>query len=259
MDVIAYNRNAWNKEAQRAGPYSQGASPEAIAAAREGRLTLHVTPTTPVPAPWLPPLAGCRALCLAGGGGKQGPLLAAAGAAVTVFDLSPAQLAEDQAVAAREGLTLQTVEGDMRDLACFAAASFDLVVQPVATCFVPDVRPVWREVARVLAPGGTLLAGFLNPIAYTLDKDLERTRQSLTVKHALPYSDLASLSDEERARYMIYDAPLEYSHSLTDLIGGQLDAGLTLDGFMEDGWGGAELVDRYFPVFLATRATMSDF
>jgi 2-polyprenyl-3-methyl-5-hydroxy-6-metoxy-1,4-benzoquinol methylase len=69
-------------------------------------------------------------LCLASGGGQQGPILAAAGARVTVFDNSPQQLAQDRFVARREGLTLETVEGDMRDLSVFADVSFDLIVHP---------------------------------------------------------------------------------------------------------------------------------
>ena len=39
-----------------------------------------------MPADWFGDLAGAPVLCLASGGGQQGPLLAAAGARVTVFD-----------------------------------------------------------------------------------------------------------------------------------------------------------------------------
>jgi 2-polyprenyl-3-methyl-5-hydroxy-6-metoxy-1,4-benzoquinol methylase len=61
-------------------------------------------------------LPGADVLCLASGGGQQGPLLAAAGASVTVLDASPRQLEQDRAVAARDGLVIRTVEGDMADL-----------------------------------------------------------------------------------------------------------------------------------------------
>ena len=69
-------------------------------------------------------------LCLASGGGQQGPILAAAGANVTVFDNSPAQLRQDELVARREGLSIRTVQGDMRDLSAFADGSFDLIFHP---------------------------------------------------------------------------------------------------------------------------------
>src|SRR5205085_1973198 len=99
---------------------------------------------------WFPPVAGLEVLCLASGGGQQGPILAAAGARVTVFDNSPNQLAQDRLVADREGLALETVRGDMADLAAFPDARFDLIVHPCSNMFVPDVRPVWREAFRVL-------------------------------------------------------------------------------------------------------------
>ena len=87
-----------------------------IAAARAGTWEVVLTPTKPVPSVWFPPLVGQPVLLLAGAGGQQAPVLAAAGAHVTVLDNSPAQLAQDRAVATREGLAIETVLGDMRDL-----------------------------------------------------------------------------------------------------------------------------------------------
>jgi len=191
-------------------------------------------------------------LCLASGGGQQGPILAAAGAHVTVFDNSPQQLAQDRHVARRDGLTLATIEGDMRDLSTFADASFDLIVHPTSNLFVPDVRPVWRECFRVLRPGGVLLAGFCNPILYLFDQELADDGV-LQVRHALPYSDLTSLTDAERAAYLDELQPLEFGHTLTDQIGGQLDAGFALTGFYEDSWPGVKL-NEYTPTYIATRA-----
>jgi hypothetical protein len=47
----------------------------------------------PVDRSWLPTdLTGKDVLCLASGGGPQGPILAAAGARVTVFDNLPRQI-----------------------------------------------------------------------------------------------------------------------------------------------------------------------
>ena len=90
----------------------------------------------------------------------QGPILAAAGADVTVFDNSPLMLATDRSVAARDSLQIRTVEGDMADLSQFSDSSFDLIVHPVSNTFVPDVRPVWKEAFRVLRQDGALLSGF---------------------------------------------------------------------------------------------------
>src|SRR5205823_833541 len=95
-------------------------SPAEIERARQGQLELLLTPTKSVPAWWYPSLRELPVLCLASGGGQQGPLLAAAGAKVVAFDNSSAQLGQDRLVAERENLSLETVEGDAADLSMFA-------------------------------------------------------------------------------------------------------------------------------------------
>lgn len=253
MDILDYNRRAWDKAVERGSEWTIPVGPEMIAAARAGEWQIILTPEKPVPRSWFPAdLHGVDLLCLASGGGQQGPVLAAAGANVTVFDNSPRQLARDQMVAEREGLSITTVQGDMADLSVFADASFDLIVHPVSNVFVPEVRPVWREAYRVLRPGGALLAGFSNPAMYIFDMQLA-DEGVLQVRHTLPYSDLTHLTPEERQRYLDDLQPLEYSHTLEDQIGGQLDAGFVLTGFYEDGWTGVTLAE-YMPIFIATRA-----
>jgi SAM-dependent methyltransferase len=252
LDPLAHNRRAWDLNVEKHNPWTVPVGPEVIAAARHGRWEIVLTPRRSVPRAWFPALEGLRTLCLASGGGQQGPVLAAAGADVVVFDLSPAQLAQDRSVAEREGLAIETVEGDMRDLSAFADASFGLVVHPVSNCFVPEVRPVWEEVARVLVPGGTLLAGSFNPAVYVFDEDLAGQGR-LEVRHALPYSDTGSLDPGERERLFGADEAVVFSHTLEDLLGGQADAGLAITGLFEDEWPG-KAVSRYMPAFLVTRA-----
>jgi hypothetical protein len=115
---------------------------------------------------------------------------------------------------------------------------------------------VWAEAFRVLRRGGVLLAGFNNPAVYLFDYDLADRQGLLQVKYALPYSDLTSPSAEDRQRYVESGAPIEFSHTLEDQIGGQLDAGFVLTGLYEDGYGrwSEDLLNRYMPAFIATRA-----
>jgi 2-polyprenyl-3-methyl-5-hydroxy-6-metoxy-1,4-benzoquinol methylase len=89
-DILSYNRRAWDQQAQRGNRWTVRVSSEQVARARSGDWSIVLTPTKPVPLEWFPPLAGLDVLCLACGGGQQGPILAAAGANVTVFDNSPA-------------------------------------------------------------------------------------------------------------------------------------------------------------------------
>jgi len=255
VDVRELNRDAWNAQVEKKNRWTVPVSPQEIEAARRGEWEILLTPTSPVPRSWFPDLEGTRVLCLASGGGQQGPILAATGARVTVFDNSPQQLAQDRLVAEREGLELKTIEGDMADLGVFANESFDLIVHPVSNCFVPDLRPVWSECSRVLGVGGELLAGFCNPLRYLFPYDLESDSFDLSVAQTIPYSDLESLTEEQKAKFIEKREPFEFSHTLSDQIAGQMFAGFVLTGFFEDACPPEDdPLSKYIPSFIATRA-----
>jgi SAM-dependent methyltransferase len=252
-DLLSYNREAWNAAVRQGDQWTVPVTPEQVAQARKGQVEIVLTPVEKIPADWLGELAGRDVLCLASGGGQQGPLLAAAGARVTVFDNSPLQLAQDQSVAERENLQITTVQGDMRDLSVFADASFDLIIHPISNCFVPDIRPVWREAWRVLRPGGELLSGFIHPALYSYDEVLWE-QDVFQLKYPIPFSALTSLSPEQLQQdYYDKGEALQFGHSLSDQIGGQIAAGFMIAGFYEDPWQRWPM-DRYFPHSLATRA-----
>lgn len=251
-NVSAYNRQAWDGLVGRGNQWTVPVSDGQVDAARRGSWEVVLTPLKSVPRDWFGELAGAKLLCLAGAGGQQGPILAAAGAAVTVLDNSPAQLAQDEQVARRHALDIRTELGLMQDLSRFPDGSFDLVFHPVSNCFVQDVLPVWREAFRVLVPGGRMLAGFCNPVLFGFDPDATG-KQALTWKYRLPYTDSGSRSPQDLERHMASGEPLEFSHSLEDQIGGQLDAGFVLRQLYEDTASDWELAE-YFPPFIATLA-----
>jgi SAM-dependent methyltransferase len=251
FDPVAFNRAAWDREVDNGNEWTLPVGPDVISRARAGDWSVVLIGYQPVPRDWFPAdLADVSVLCLASGGGQQGPVLAAAGATVTVFDNSPRQLGRDEEVAAREGLAIRTVLGDMRDLSAFSDGRFDLVFNPVSNVFCPDVGPVWREAFRVLRPGGTLLAGFMNPDVYVFDA-AALDRDTFVVRHRIPFST-AALSEAERMR-TYGDGPIEYSHSLTDQIGGQLAAGFGITHLVEAA-DHNDATGRFMPRYIATRA-----
>ena len=173
-------------------------------------------------------IRGCMVLCLASGGGRQAPLYAAAGAHVTVVDISPAMLELDRSVAAARGFEINTVETSMDNLTAFDDATFDIVIQPVSTCYVPHILPVYKEVARVAKPRGLYISQHKQPTS--LQADTERTSRGYELTE-LYYGDdplpqvVGSPHREE--------GTLEFLHRWEELIGGMCRAGFVIEDLLE--------------------------
>ncbi len=178
---------------------------------------------------WLgPSIVGARLLCLASGGGRQGALYAAAGARVTVVDISPEMLALDRQVAAERGLEIRTVEASMDDLAALPSASFDIVIQPVSTCYVPDVVAVYREVARVTVAAGLYVSQHKQPASL----------QASVAPSAHGY-ELVEPHDRRGPLPPVEGSPhreagtLEFLHRWEELLGGMCRAGFVIEDLLE--------------------------
>jgi len=202
--------------------WSACATPAQLQKAREGKLELLFGFDGAVPGDWLGDLRGKRVLCLAGAGGLQAPLMACAGAEVTVLDLSGRMLDLDREVAARENLAIRLEHGNMCDLSRFADASFDLVLNPPSLFYVPDVNPVFREVYRVLKKGGCFIMASSNPIAYVCDWD--GAAQCYKAVNRMPYS---AQEHGEQGEW------IEYGHTMESYLGGQIAAGFVITGYRE--------------------------
>ena len=177
-------------------------------------------------------------LCLAAGGGQQSAAFGLMGANVTVLDLSETQLQRDREAADHYGLDIETEQGDMRDLSRISPDSFDIVWQAHSINFVPDVREVFRQVARVLRAGGIYRLHCANPFTHSIiDGEwngegyvLKETYADGEIKYPDPHWDVKGY-DGENLRIV---GPREFRHTFSTLVNGLIENGFTLNGLWED-------------------------
>ena len=219
---------------------------EQYAAALRGEWDVLLTPTKPVPHAWFGGLKGKRVLGLASGGGQQIPIFAALGAEVTVLDYSEKQLESERLVAAREGYAVDVVRADMTKPLPFADGSFDLVFHPVSNCYVEQVKPIFKECFRVLRPGGVLLGGYDNGVNYLVNDD------ETAIVNTLPFNPLKNPAQMQQLRDT--DCGVQFSHTMEEQLGGQLEAGFRLTDLYEDTNGSGRLHEMGIPCFIAVRA-----
>lgn len=204
------------KKAQR----SDFVTPEELADARRGSFDVTLTAYKNVPKHWFPQsVEGRRLLCLAGEAGVQPWLLAAARAQVTIFSRSDERLDRDREFAHKENLDISAILGDFANLSVFPKEYFDIIFCPASVPYVANVRQMYQECGRVLKHGGVLMMGVSLPS-----------------------------SAEEDIPFPVS----EYSHTLEELIGGQIEAGSVIVGFYEDT--DEDTICDYIPRYFATRA-----
>ncbi|MBO5228349.1 MAG: class I SAM-dependent methyltransferase [Lachnospiraceae bacterium] len=251
MKYIEENEKIWDERSENNDTWSIPVTSEMVKLAREGVWSILLTPTKPVPSNWFPEkLDKKRILCLASGGGQQGPILAATGADVTVFDNSTKQLEKDAFVAQRDNLSIKTVQGNMQDLSMFEDEYFDCIIHPWSNGYIDSVLPVWRECARVLKKNGILLAGFGNPIEYIFN--VGKLEQGIfSVENTIPYADIDHMDNPE-TRKIVESGGYIWSHTLEEQVQGQIEAGFAIIGFYEDIGGTA--LDKFICSSIATKA-----
>jgi SAM-dependent methyltransferase len=230
--ALAQNQAAWNRIAGESSPFAKPATDEELAR------PLAVLDSRG----WLPGnVSGLNVLCLAAAGGWQSILYSAAGADVSVIDISDAMLAIDQRESERRGLKMRLVQGSMDDLSAFANAEFDIVHQPVSTCYVPKLEPVYREVARVLRDGGLYISQHKQPTSLQVSQRDAFNRYVLGVSyyHEGPLPKLADDAYREAGAS-------EFLHRWQELIGGLCRAGFVIEDLVEPRRGDPKAVPGHF-------------
>lgn len=243
QDINAQTIDRWIEEGWEWG---QPISHEIYEQAKRGHWDVLLTPTRPVPHEWFGELRGKRVLGLASGGGQQMPIFAALGADCTVLDYSDRQLQSERLVAQREGYEIRIVKADMTKPLPFEDGEFDIIFHPVSNCYVEDVRPIFRECCRVLRSGGVLLGGYDNGFNYLFDED------ETTVVNTLPFNPLKN--PDQMKQLQDSDCGVQFSHTLEEQIGGQLEAGFRLTHLYDDTNGSGFLHEKNVPCYFACRA-----
>ncbi len=248
-DTNEHNRRAWNALARRRSEFARPASREDF---DNPRRVIN-------PFGWLTePFAGQRVLCLAAGGGRHGPLFALQGADTIVVDLSEEMLRADEEMVRNQDVRLQTIKASMCDLGMLTEASFDIVLQPVSSCYVENVRTVYREVARVTKSGGVYISQHKQPISlqagaaplnhggYAIEEPYYRSGPLPPVTHPTQHRELGTR---------------EYLHRLEELLGGLCAQGFAIEDVREPKhadptapWGHFRQRSRFVPPYLVIKA-----
>ncbi|MEM9410790.1 MAG: class I SAM-dependent methyltransferase [Planctomycetota bacterium] len=215
-----HNRLAWNRLAKSGNRFARPAS-EAD----------YENPLASVDGPgWLgKSITGKRVLCLAAGGGRQGPIYAAAGAIVTVVDVSHEMLLLDQQVSKQKNFNIRTVETSMDDLSSFDSGVFDIVIHPVSTCYISNVQKVFDEVARVMVAGGVYISQHKNPTS--LQSSISPSDKGYVVEY--PFHRAEPLPEPRQENLVREPGMREYIHSTASLLGGICKAGFVISALSE--------------------------
>ena len=214
-----HNRRAWNARVQRGERFTRPAEDKDF----EDPLA------TVDGLGWLGgDIRGKQLLCLAAGGGRQSVLYAAAGANVTVVDISSAMLELDRRVAAERGFQVRTVEASMDQLTAFNTAEFDIVVQPVSSCYIPNIEIVYQQIARVMQIGGIYISQHKQPASLQADTKMSQHGYELTEA----YYRKNPLPNVKGSRHR-EDGTLEYLHRWEELVGHLCRNGFVLEDLVE--------------------------
>ncbi|MCI2068910.1 MAG: class I SAM-dependent methyltransferase [Bacilli bacterium] len=215
--------------------------------ALKGDFKILLTPVKAMPKEWLGEIKGKKVLGLASGGGQQMPILTALGAQCTVMDLSDTQLESEKMVAEREGYKIKIVKADMTERFPLADEEFDLIINPVANCYVEEIQPIWHECARVLKKGGVLLTGFENAVGVAFNEKGDK------ICCSLPFNPLKN--EEQRQECLKENCGYQFSHTLREEIIGQIEEGFRLEDLYEDVAGKDDLLSiNGIPCFIATKS-----
>jgi SAM-dependent methyltransferase len=168
------------------------------------------------------------------------------GATVAGADFSLEAITAARALAREMCLAATFVHSDLYELPQHLTGQFDMVFTSHGGLgWLPDLDGWARVIAHCLRPGGRFFIVEVHPVVLMFDEQ----RQDTALRLRYPYfHQSAPLQAEEKGSYAVPDAPVQgvayyWFHSLAEIFGALLGAGLRLTSFAEYpfmGW-------AYFP------------
>jgi SAM-dependent methyltransferase len=158
------------------------------------------------------------------------------GATVTGVDFSPEAIAAARVLAARMGVPATFVESDVYALPTKLDGRFDVVFTSHGVlCWLPDLDGWARVIARFLAPGGVFFIVDAHPVLQIFNDRLTEPDLRLLYPY---FHGPEPIREEHAGCYADPGAPIEsvehvWLHTLSDIVGALLRAGLRIESFEE--------------------------
>ena len=222
-EIRRHNESAWDKRARQKLRFTRPAPKSEYLKASEMLAS----------GSWLSTgVKGKKLLNLASGGGGQCGLFASLGAEVTVVDISDEMLDNDRKLAKENNFNINVVRTSMDDLSMLTAGYFDIVIHPVSTCYLPNIKVVFEQVARVCKPGAIYISHHKQPISMQVsDKPVNGY---YLVKE--PYDRKGPLPPVSGCMHR-EEGTLEFLHSWEDILGGLCRSGFFIDDYTQPSHG----------------------
>jgi SAM-dependent methyltransferase len=158
------------------------------------------------------------------------------GAIVTGADFSEVAIRAARNLASETGLAATFVQSNLYDLPQHLAGHFDVVFTSYGILgWLPDLEGWARVIAHFLKPAGIFSIVEVHPFALMFDEQ----RDDAELRLRYPYfPQRAPIAEEKRGSYAVPDAPTQgmayyWLHSLAEILGGLLRAGLRIESFAE--------------------------
>jgi SAM-dependent methyltransferase len=228
-DYVKINLQSWD---ERAAIHARDSTGDyMLDRFRAGEDALHA-----IEAAELGDISGKRVLHLQCHIGRDTLCLARRGATVTGLDFSNCALKVARRLSEEAGLKAEFVQGTIDQAPDLTPGPFDLVFTTWGTiCWLPDMA-IWAKViASVLAPGGELYFADAHP-AFNI---LEESEGKLVPTYDFQTPADTPLQFVDETTYtgdptiLSHQSTREWIHSLSAVLGGLIDAGLTITMFRE--------------------------